>query len=313
MLRRVVVIVALVAASVIGAATTAWADGAGSAVECQQSSAPGCTVTAQSTSVMPASTSNVQPQAGVAGDGTCTDFRGKSAPCTDPTWGWMGSDGCYWKVDTGYQPPAWDTADQHAGESGAWFLVSCTSGPFAGTGGGIEWLPTTGGAVPLPPPDVLARQAVNQLQLTGPRVVTSPPPDRMQLVNVPTWLWLDGAAWAPLSATASVPGESVTATATPMSVTWVLGDGSTVVCHGPGTPYVAGGDPSVSSPDCGHTYLRSSAEQPAGAFVVSATVSWGVSWTGGGQSGALPALSTSSTVQLRVGESQAINTNGTGA
>jgi len=224
----------------------------------------------------------------------------------------MGSNGCYWKVDTGYQPPAWDTTDQHAGESGAWFLVSCTTGAFAWTGGGLVWLPTTGGAVPLPPPEVLARQAVNQLQLSGPRVVTSPPADRMQLVNVPTWLWLDRSSWAPVSATASVPGESVIATATPMSVTWVLGDGSTVVCEGPGTPYVAGGDPAAPSPDCGHTYLRSSAGEPAGAFVVSATVSWGVSWSGAGQSGTLPALTTTSTAQLRVGESQAINTSGTG-
>jgi hypothetical protein len=98
-----------------------------------------------------------------------------------------------------------------------------------------------------------------------------------------------------------------------MSVTWSLGDGSTVVCNGPGTPYAAGGDPAAPSPDCGHTYARSSAGEPGGVFVVSATVSWGVSWTGGGQSGTLPALTTTSSAQLRVGESQAINTtNGTG-
>ncbi len=75
----------------------------------------------------------------------------------------MGSNGCYWKVDTDYQPPAWDTADQHQGETGAWFLFTCL-GPFPGTGGGLVWLPTTGGpAAPPPPPEVLARQAVNQL------------------------------------------------------------------------------------------------------------------------------------------------------
>jgi hypothetical protein len=312
-LRKALASLAVAALVVLLGAHAALAGDGTNSVNCQQSSAPGCTVTAQSSSVMPASTSSVQPQAGVSGDGTCTDFRGKPAPCTDPTWGWMGSDGCYWKVDTDYQPPAFDTADQHTGESGAWFLVSCTSGPFAGTGGGIVWLPTTGGALPLPPPEVLARQAVNQLQLSGPRVATSPPPDRMQLVNVPTWLWLDRSSWAPVSATASVPGESVTATAMPMSVTWTLGDGSTVVCEGPGTPYVAGGDPAAPSPDCGHTYLRSSAGEPAGAFIVSATVSWGVSWSGAGQSGSLPALTTTSTAQLRVGESQAINTSRTGA
>ncbi|HEY3673059.1 MAG TPA: hypothetical protein VGN51_19125 [Acidimicrobiia bacterium] len=295
----------------VGGATAAFADDGFSSVECQQSSAAGCTVTAGSGSSTPASTGGAQPQAGVSGNGTCTDFQGKAAPCTDPVWGFMGSNGCYWKVDADYHPPAFDTADQHAGEAGAWYLVSCTSSSFSGTAGGIVWVPAWS-AAPLPAPEVLARQAVNQLSLSGPQVVTSPPPDRMQLVNVPTWLWLDQSAWAPVSATASVPGESVTATATPMSVTWVLGDGSTVVCDGPGTPYQAGGDPTAPSPDCGHTYSRSSAGEPGDVFVVSATVSWGVSWAGGGQSGALPALMTTSSVQLRVGESQAINTNATG-
>ena len=304
------VYVSLAALGVVGVmATGAWADDGFSSVKCQQSSAPGCTVTAGSGGVSPGSPAGAMPQPGVATGGTCTNFRGNPAPCSDPVWGFMGSNGCYWKVDTEYQPPA--SVDQHSGQAGAWYLVSCTSGTFAGTAGGIVWVPA-GSAAPLPAPEVLARQAVNQLSLPGPQVVTSPPPDRMQLVNVPTWLWLDQGAWTSVSATASVPGESVTATATPMSVTWVLGDGSTVECAGPGTPYVAGGDPAAGSPDCGHTYSRSSAGEPGGAFVVSATVSWGVSWAGGGQAGTLPGLTTTSSVPLRVGESQAINTNGAG-
>ena len=311
MLKRMVLVSLIVSGVVLGAQTPSWTDDGLSSVKCQQSSAPGCTVTARSGVMTPGSAPGAQPQAGVSGNGTCTDFQGNAAPCTDPVWGSMGSNGCYWKVDTDYQPPASDTVDQHTDEAGAWYLVSCTSSTFSGTAGGIVWVPA-GSAAPLPAPEVLAQQAVNQLSLPGPRVVTSPPPDRMQLVNVPTWLWLDQGAWASVSATASVPGESVTATASPMSVTWVLGDGSTVECAGPGTSYVAGGDPAAASPDCGHTYSRSSAGEPGGVFVVSATVSWGVSWTGGGQSGTLPALTTTSSVQLRVGESQAINTSGTG-
>lgn len=308
--RAAFVAVATLSALAIGA-TNAWADGGSSAVACQQSSAPGCTVTAGTSTVVPASTANVQVQPGVAGGGTCTDWRGKPAPCIDPTWGWMGSNGCYWQVDTAYQPPAWDTADQHPGETGAWFLFTCL-GNFPGTGGGLVWLPTTAGpAVPLPAPEVLARQAVNQLVLSRPRIETSPSAE--QLVNVPTWLWLAQSAWAPVSASASVPGESVTATARPSSVMWTLGDGTTIVCQGPGTSYAPGGDPSAASPDCGHTYRRSSAGQPGLVFTVSATVTWGVAWEGGGQSGTLPALTTTSTATLRVAESQAINTSGTGA
>lgn len=311
MLTRTLAVAVVAVGTVIVGASTAAADGAGSAVQCQQSSAPGCTVTAGTSGAMPAPTSSVQPQAGVSGGGSCTDYRGKPAPCTDATFGWMGSNGCYWQVDTDYKPPAWNTADQHTGESGAWFVFTCSTGNFPGTGGGIVWLPTSGGPIPLPPPVALARQAVNQLRLVGPDIATSPPVDGDQLVNVSTWLWLARERWAPMSATASVPGESVTATATPTTVTWELGDGTTIVCHGPGTPY-ASGDPSAPSPDCGHTYLRSSAGMPDGAFIVSATVTWEITWAGGGERGSLPALTTTSTVRLRVGESQALNTSRAG-
>ena len=46
---------------------------------------------------------------------------------------------------------------------------------------------------------------------------------------------------------------------------------------------------------------------------MSATVTWGVTWEGGGQTGSLPALTTTTTTTFRVAESQAINTSGTGA
>ena len=174
MLTRAVFVVGVVLSALASGGTSAWADGGSSAVACQQSSAPGCTVTVGDSTVVPASNATVQVQAGVTSGGTCRDWRGKPAPCTDPTWGWMGSNGCYWQVDTQYQPPAWDTADQHPGEAGAWFLFTCLD-DFPGTGGGIVWLPTAGGvAAPLPAPDVLARQAVNQLSLAGPRIETSP-------------------------------------------------------------------------------------------------------------------------------------------
>jgi hypothetical protein len=87
-----------------------------------------------------------------------------------------------------------------------------------------------------------------------------------------------------------------------------MGDGSTVVCEGPGTPWRPGLDPAGSSPDCGHRYLRASAGAPGGAFTVTVTVSWDVSWSGAGRSGAVPGLTTTSSLQLRVAESQALLT-----
>ncbi|MFI7679533.1 hypothetical protein [Actinophytocola sp. NPDC049390] len=126
-------------------------------------------------------------------------------------------------------------------------------------------------------------------------------------MQLPTWLWLaDG--WETVTATASVPGVSVTATAKPELVTWLMGDGAIVTCHGPGTRFRAGMDPRSGSPDCGHVYRRSSASQPGGVYLVQATVRWLVSWAGAGDSGVFLPMTTTSTVELRVAESQALNT-----
>jgi len=102
----------------------------------------------------------------------------------------------------------------------------------------------------------------------------------------------------------------VTATATPTSVVWSMGDGSTVTCTGAGTPFHPGTAPTASSPDCGHTYRTSSASQAGQAFPVSATVHWGVTWAGAGQGGVFPDLTTTGNTAFRVAESQALNNGG---
>jgi hypothetical protein len=109
-----------------------------------------------------------------------------------------------------------------------------------------------------------------------------------------------------------VPGEAVTATATPVSVTWHPGDGSTVTCHGEGTPYASADSPGSASPDCGHTYTTSSAGQPDGAFKATATITWDITWHGaGGAGGVLPPLFTTAAAAFQVAESQALDTSGT--
>ena len=111
--------------------------------------------------------------------------------------------------------------------------------------------------------------------------------------------------------TATVPGESVTATATPVSVTWHPGDGSTVTCQGAGTPYTSADNPGSASPDCGHTYTTSSAGQPGGAFQATATITWDITWRGaGGAGGVLPPLFTTAVAAFQVAESQALDTSG---
>ncbi|MFD1323235.1 hypothetical protein [Micromonospora sonneratiae] len=157
-------------------------------------------------------------------------------------------------------------------------------------------------------PQALAQVAVSRLRLPAPAIRRNPASAAGVMVQVPVWLWVDGSTWGARSATASVPGMSVTATATPVRVVWTPGDGTAdVVCHGPGTPWRAGTDPRAVSP-CGHTYRTSSAGVPGNKFTLRATVTWSVSWAGGGRSGTVPSLMTSSSVGLPVAQSQSVVT-----
>jgi hypothetical protein len=172
------------------------------------------------------------------------------------------------------------------------------------------WIPNgqaPGAAAAGPSPQELAERARRQLVLPTPSIAASPA--GAQLVNLPTWLWLSGG-WEPVSATAAVPGVEVTATAAPTSVTWNMGDGTSVTCTGAGTPFRPGADPRAQSPDCGHTYKASSAGQPGGAYAVTTTVRWTVTWAWADQGGTFPDMTTTGTAGFRVAESQALNTGG---
>jgi hypothetical protein len=215
--------------------------------------------------------------------------------------GWAGSDGCY------YQPvdPSPETIAAIGGQpagAGGWYLKTCYGADGAGFGG-VDWIP---GGPPVTSPAVLARQARSKLVL--PDVVIELNPFGDQIVRLPTWAWLAGSSWHALSATAEVPGASVTATARPSDALWDFGDGTTVVCKGPGTPWKPGTDPMLASPDCGHRYMRTSAGAAGAAFTVTVTVSWQVTWAGAGQGGTIPGLTTAGAVQVRVAESQTVIT-----
>jgi len=163
----------------------------------------------------------------------------------------------------------------------------------------------------LPAAGTLAQLARRSLILPPPAIASSPPPGVPQLVDLPVWLWVNPAIWAPRSATAAVPGERVTVTAAPVALTWRMGDGSVVICHGPGTPYTSRYRAASPSPDCGHTYRRSSAGQAGGAYHVTAAITWNITWqAAGGTGGALPPLFSTAAAAFRVAESQAVNTAG---
>jgi hypothetical protein len=157
-----------------------------------------------------------------------------------------------------------------------------------------------------PGPELLAQEAVKNLRLPTPAIRVNPAPPTAQVIFVPTWLWVDQGSWGSRSATASAGGLSVTATAKPVKVLWSTGDGTSLTCAGPGTPWTSGMNPAAASPTCGHTFSRPSG---GGSYTLQATVTWEISWVGGGASGTEPSLTTTASVSLRVVEAGGLNTN----
>jgi hypothetical protein len=210
---------------------------------------------------------------------------------------------CTYTKDTG--PVV--AGDPHADEQGTYYTASCVTGPLSGFVVFNLWVPAGQPAVA---PGILAQVARRYLPLPPPAIHTNPPATTDQLVNLASWLWADPATWGQRRATASVPNESATVVATPVSVTWTMGDGGKVTCRGPGTPYDPARPPDGQRTDCAYTYRRSSAGQPGERYAVSATTTWALRWTATGAvttSGTLPPLLRTSTTTLRVAEAQAIN------
>lgn len=210
-----------------------------------------------------------------------------------------------WTPPAGMRSPRYASLDTNPAD-GVWYASSCAQ---FGNGPGV---PTffqgfaQGGAAKVPI-TVVAQRAEQQLKPLAPVVESSPGNGAPLVVQLPTWVWIAPGSWAPVSATASVPGESVTATATPVRATWSWGDGISTVCAGPGTPFTPGvSDPAAASPTCGHTYHVTSGRQPGLKFPVTATVSWSVSWSGAGRSGVLQDLTTSATVWRTVEQVQSV-------
>ena len=228
-------------------------------------------------------------------------------PCHTPELGWFNrSSGCYFAAVS--PPPPADDPVWRGNSTGAVYLMTCPG--IGGTGGGWVWraTPPAGfGAAGLTPAQ-LAEQAVELLGLEGPRIGIAPPPGTTGLVGVPVWLWTEvtPTTWGPASATATVPGLSVTATARAQQIVWSMGDGTSVTCTDPGTPYSEswGGR---QSPTCGHIYSRSSAGQPEDRYPVTATTTWQVAWTSGGESGVLTVVRASTTT-VSIGELQVLLT-----
>jgi hypothetical protein len=192
----------------------------------------------------------------------------------------------------------------------AWYYQTCR---YVDTGEMVRssyWQFTPGNAAS-PGPDLaaLARQAYDEVPLGYPVPVTSPGVDVDQLTGLPTWLWLAPGSWAEFEARAEIPGFWVAVRAHPQRVVWDMGDGETVVCDGPGTPYDTAVADDAQATECSHVFQYTSVDEADGRYLASVTVEWSVDWEAStGATGVLADASRTTTFPLTVTERQAVVT-----
>ncbi len=161
-----------------------------------------------------------------------------------------------------------------------------------------------------PTPREVALIAIDDMKLTAINIGIAPKAEdgSVGLVGMPVWMWAAEPgehSWGPITASASAGGITVTATARVHKVTWDMGDGTSVTCTKPGTPYKpAYGD--QKSPDCGHVYTRSSSSKPGRKFAVRATSDWVIEWEGAGQAGTIRLNGLVREAQIAIGEAQVL-------
>jgi hypothetical protein len=206
-------------------------------------------------------------------------YDGVQYPCTQDGWGYFNeSDGCYYVLESP-QPPAGDEAwEGHEPGDGAVYRQRC----FGSMMGFLVWR-----AAPPPgqpstiTPEQLAARAIRAIPMAVPAIGMAPRTGGAGLVGLPVWMWVSNtpAAWGPVERTASVPGLAVTARAEVGQAIWTMGDGGTVTCTTPGTPYRK--EFGLRESECGYRYLK------VGTYPISVTTTWVINWwvVGGGATG----------------------------
>ncbi|MFB7032271.1 MULTISPECIES: ATP/GTP-binding protein [unclassified Streptomyces] len=287
MLRRAAAAVGVLLAAALAPAAHAAGPGGGLC----EGALPNVTVCAED-----GSASGGSPGVTPVGTGSEPELSGGSSgppPCT------------YTRLDP--QPPPENLGwEGHTAAEGAVYQMECPGTLRIG----LIFIPS-GGAAPAPriDPEVVARRAVDSMRLDGP-AVASPRAAGTYLVGMPMWMWATPSprTFGPQAATATAGGVTVTATAKVSSVRWDMGDGTTVTCAGPGTPYRASYGKSPS-PTCGHMYERASYGKPGERHAGRATATWTIEWSAPalGDAGTLTETRESA-FTVRVVEMQALNT-----
>ena len=242
-----------------------------------------------------------------SGARSCLRFH-TPTPCQDPAFGtWSNALQCYLKRTDPPPPPTSPLWEGHYPDGA---IYDCVDAGVSGTGGGEFWLPGPppgAGLTPAEAAGLVVRRMVLRAAAIG--IVPEDKPGSIGAVGAPVYMWTTPGpkTFGPQVLTNSAGGIRITATAKVDRIVWTMGDGASVVCRTPGTPYEDryGFD---SSPDCGYRYTRTSAGRPGNAYPITATSYWLIEWTGpGGSAGQIP-LTLSSSTRIVVGELQALTT-----
>jgi hypothetical protein len=263
--------------------TAAFADGTWGDVNCNLNpTAPQCTIVVID--------SGSGGDSGGNGPLTCR-IGGDVVPCYS-TYGWLGADGCYYGKDSGNFLPTYE------------YIKTCYDPA-------THNFVSNGTALLLDPPAtlaIMAQRAVSQLNIPTPVIASNPGLDKPQVRYVPVWWWVQPDLWQTHTATASLPDITITAQATPTTITWYAGDHTSTQCTGPGTPWTDTAAPTSASPTCGHTYTTTSRTNPGGKFHLRAVVTWNITWSGGGFNGTEPTATTAADADIEVTELRSVIT-----
>ncbi len=242
------------------------------------------------------------------GRGPSCVHLGQEVPCSDPLFGaWSNDNQCYIRRSDPQPPPSSPLWQGRYPDGAIYDCLDPSSGPYSN--GARFWLPN--GADAGMTPQQAAEAVVRRMDLRAPDIGIVPEdrPGSIGAVGAPVYMWTarGPATTGPQTLTGSAGGITITATARVDRTVWGMGDGTTVTCRTPGTPYEDrfGFSPS---PDCGHRYTRTSAGQPRSAYPVTATAFWVVDWTGPGGSSGRITLDLTSRTSIQVGELQALVT-----
>lgn len=234
--------------------------------------------------------------------------------CGGDTNYWSNTRQCYVYMKPGAWPERPSYVTQEAGYYGC-VMFNPTPGGDPGVGTETNfWSNTVPPGLKVLTPGAAAAQLIATFQLRGIDIGMAPQVNpawghRRSYVGIPVWLWVENPqplTWGPYTETATLGGQTITATAQVTGIRWNMGDGREVVCGSTGTAYSVGYGLS-DSPTCGHRYDRTSQNQPGDRYTVTATSQWSVTWTSlAGASGTVN-LTTSSSTQLEINEIQSVN------